>query len=212
MKFQIFFSILFIIGISCGNPNNLETSKSSKEYLNAQALIRANKADIFKIFDNSTPEVKRISIEFVNLCLNNTEEEFIKKSGKGKDHVRKVINNINFFVDKINEAKAFHPNTEQIRLYNKLKELLQTNNELVNKYLNDNNPNFTQADKQRIRVYKDVLNHDFDGYRNKVIITEKEFEHNFKFITSNWENLKLEMQFYYSPEFQNLKSTITPNG
>jgi len=200
MKFQMLFAFLFIICISCGNPKQ---NKLSKDYLEAQDLIKTHKSDIFKIFENSTPEVKRKSAEFVNLCLNNTEEDFLKKSGKGKTYLRKVINNINFFVDKINEAKAFKPNSEQLELYNKFKGLLEEHREVVNKYINDRNPNFNQTDKQRIRMYSIILYNDFDGYRNNVLVTEREFEKNFRFLVTNWDDLAMQMYMHYGPELIN---------
>jgi len=197
MKIQLFFTFLIItcISISCGN---IESNKLSSDYQRAQELIKANKEDIFKIFENSTPEVKRKSAEFVNLCLNNNEEDFLKKSRKGKTYLRKVLNNIDFFVAKINEAKAFNPTQEQIDLYNEFRGFLQAERNVVNKYINDDNPNFNQTDKQRIRTYRTILNNDFDGYRNKIIVTEKEFEKNFRFLVANWDKLAMEMHFHYN--------------
>lgn len=206
MKFKIFLSFFIILCISCGQSRQNELSS---DYLRAQELIRKHKIDMFKIFENSTPEVREKSKEFVNMCLNNTEEEFLKKSGKGKVYMRKVINNIDFFVDKINEAQAFNPTSEQVKLYNKFRGLLQADREVVNKYINDNNPNFNQTDKQRIRMYRNILRNDFNAYRNSVIITEAEFEKNFRFLVSNWDELAMQMHLHYGLESLKERSGVS---
>lgn len=205
MKLNIIIILIAIICTSCGNTdtNNNSNTNSSSKYLKAQEQVKTHRQDMLKMFENSTPEVKRESQEFVNLVFHNTEEAFLQKSGKGKTYLRKVINSIDFFVSKIEDAKAFVPNQDQINLYNKFKGFLQSESKVVNQYINDNNPKFNHTDKQRIRMYSVILNSDFDAYRNSVIVTEAEFEKNFRFLVANWDQLSLEMHMHYG--FESLK-------
>ena len=104
---------------------------------------------------------------------------------------------IDFFISKIEEARNFVPDESQIALYNDLKARIEEDAEVLNRYMNDTEVNFNQTDRQRIRLYGEIRDKNMEEFLAGTVITEKEFEKNFRFLTANWSDLSNEMKAYY---------------
>ncbi len=190
------FSIVLLLIFSCAN--NGSTQPNSKEYDRAKQLVIQNQENIFKIVANSRPEIKDRMTYFLNLCLENNEQGWLKKSGKDKTFLAEFFKMVDFFVGKIEKAKSFKPDDNQIALYNKLKEQIEKDRKIINGYINakemvkNNN-----TDIQRIRMYEQIMNNDIESYLSNNILTKEEFDKNFQFLTENWKKLIEELRPHF---------------
>ena len=186
-------TFLFFLCFAFGCNSNI----GSSEYLETQKMLIENKKDIFKIVENSSPEVKSQMMNYLTLCINNNEIDYLEKSGKNRRHMEEFMKTVRFFVAKVEEAKSFQPDEQQIAIYYELKSRLERDKSYVNRYIINSEGIGNQTDNQRRRLYKIMLANDMPGYLEATMVTEKEFDKNIPFLVKNWERLSNEIKMYY---------------
>lgn len=186
-------TILFFLCFTFG----CNSSSGSSEYVETQKMLTENKKDIFKIVENSSPEVKSQMMNYLTLCINNNEADYLKKSGKGRGYMQEFMKTVRFFVSKIEEAKSFQPDEQQMAAYYELKSRLERDKTYINRYILNREGIGNQTDNQRRRMYKIMLANDLPGYQEATMVTEKEFDKNIPFLVKNWERLSNEIKIYY---------------
>lgn len=169
------------------------------KYKATQDLIKNNHKDILSVVANSQPAVKNKMTNYLEICLEeNDGTGWLARTGKPQFHLTKFMETVDFFMVKINDAKAFKPNAEQVEKYNQLKSLIIKDKATIEKYINDRSSNLNHTDLSRQRMYRDILNSDFEQYRSNNIVTEKEFEKNFTFLIEKWESLANDLRLHYA--------------
>lgn len=184
------FIILSILILSCGD--------GASEYQRIQQTLIENESDIMKIVANSKPEIGRQMTKYINTCMSSTQTEFLEETGKSKAYLRQFYKAIDGFMTKIDEARNFIPNESDIKVYDKLRSLILRDANVISQYINHDRSKYNHTDLQRVRLYQEIMRHpNINSYLQNNIVTKKEFDENFIFLTRNWEKLSGELSSYF---------------
>lgn len=199
MKFdRLIFSIILLINLSCSSENQGSqhsiksplVTKYENEYNRIKKHTIENKLDVVSIINLGPPQSQRVMLGYMNTMLSNDLQNYLILTGKGEKHIKLMINWYDYAFQRIEKAKNFSPTEEDVEKFEKLKSLIVSKREKVERYIkNPDNNNYNQTDLHRTQLYNAILKYDIYGMLNIMPHSEEEFDKSFDFLIREWDEI-----------------------
>ena len=181
--------VAFTFFLSC-TPQEKTPSKLEIQYNQVQLLLNENEMDLYRLFAQLPIKMQKELKESMKGIQENTFSEMMKKENNNDKNLRLLLASMEKFMVRLGNARAFHPNEEQTKLYNELRNKVLKDKKVVDEYLSKPaDPNNAQEIAIKI-LLRNIRNNRIASFKNVSLMSSQEFDRAIGDLNREWETVK----------------------